>query len=859
MFRQLSMPLYWLYKKTLALWVRTTVLPEPLDSLGIDAAKPVCFVMETRSLSNLVVLEIQCERLGLPSPRLTLGEEGLQQWHSVYALYSRKGGSLKSHAKINSTKKLSGIVEYIKEREGEQDVQFVPASVVWGRSVEKEDRWYKVLFSDSWNIGGRVRKFFTILVYGRDIWVRFGQPVSVASALENQAWQGLDKKLAQHMGEALYNMRRGILGPDLSNRDILANDILKAAAVKRAIAHEVNTNGKSPAKIERRAKAYVEEIAATYSSSAIKLFHILLNWLWRRIYDGVDVRNIKKLEEATMGNSVVYVPCHRSHIDYLLMSFVLYEQGLVPPHIAAGINLNLPIVGKFLRSSGAFFMRRTFKGNPLYSAVFNEYLHMNFVRGVPVEYFVEGGRSRTGRMLKAKQGMLHMTVQSHVRDNEKPMVFVPIYIGYEKLMESKTYVNELSGSRKKKESVLGLLKSLRKIRGSFGKAYVNFGEPIALSDILDKHNSNWRSEIVERGQKPDWLKLAVTDLADTISERINDAAVVNPINIVAVSLLSMPKRSMGEDELARQIDLYLELLKKVEYSESQELPDMDGEDVIEYVEKTGLLLRQHHDLGDVLRITPKQSIMMTYFRNNVVHYYALPSLVASCFITKRELSDEKVLKTVKEILPFIKTELTISMDENDIEEETHKVINALLDMGLLVRHWHTNELRRPVSTSFKAMQLRVLAQSVKSMLERYYMGVFLLNANQEQPLSLEDFEASMVSFTQRMSMLYDLNSPDYSDKNLFKGFLDTLIKNKLVTITESGRILATDKLACFTNTTKVTLDQQVRHSIHQIIQGDVEEEEDVEGPKRSFMDRLRARRSPKQSNKKSEKSKKPKS
>lgn len=857
------MPLYWLYKKTLALWVRTTVLPEPLDSLGIDATKPICFVMETRSISNLIVLEIQCKKLGLPSPRLTLGEDDLKQWRSVYALYSRKGGNLKSRAKMNSTKKLSGIVEYIKACEGEQDVQFVPAFVMWGRSAEKENSWYKVLFSDSWHIASRFRKFFTILIYGRDIWLKFGQPVSVAAALENHAWQGLDQKLAQQMGDDLYNMRRAILGPDLSNRDILANDILKTSAVKRAIAHEVNINGKKPAKVEQRAKAYVEEIAATYSSSAIKLFHILLNWLWRRIYDGVDVRNIKKLEEATMGNSVVYVPCHRSHIDYLLMSFVLYEQGLVPPHIAAGINLNLPIVGKFLRSSGAFFMRRSFKGNPLYSAVFNEYLHANFVRGVPVEYFVEGGRSRTGRMLKAKQGMLHMTAHSYFRNHDKPMVFVPIYIGYEKLIESKTYVRELSGAKKNRESVFGLIKSFRKIRGSFGKAYVNFGEPIPLADIMDKHNEHWRSEVEERGHRPEWLKSVVNELADTVSERINDAAVVNPINIVAVSLLSMPKRSMGEDELARQIDLYLELLKKVEYSPSQELPDMNGEEVVEYVEKTGLLLRQSHDLGDVLRITPEQSIMMTYFRNNVVHYFALPSLVASCFIAKRELADDVVLKTVKKILPFIKTELTISMDEDDIEQETHKVINVLLDMGLLVRHWHTNELRRPVSTTFKAMQLRVLAQSVKPMLERYYMGVFLLNANKEHPLSAEDFEASMVSFTQRMSMLYDLNSPDYSDKNLFKGFLETLIQNEFVTITDTGHIIANPKLADFTQRTKMILDQQVRHSIHQIIQGDVEEEEDLEGPKLSFMDRLRARRLTKQSkeknkSKKSEEFKPPK-
>ena len=102
---------------------------------------------------------------------------------------------------------------------------------------------------------------------------------------------------------------------------------------------------------------------------------------------------------AQEGHEIVYVPCHRSHMDYLLLSYVIYHQGMVPPHIAAGINLNFWPAGPIFRHGGAFFIRRTFKGNPLYSTVFREYLNLLFAKGYSVEFFTEGGRSRTGRLL----------------------------------------------------------------------------------------------------------------------------------------------------------------------------------------------------------------------------------------------------------------------------------------------------------------------------------------------------------------------------------------------------------------------------------------------------------------------------
>lgn len=820
LFRQLSFLFYVLGRRLLALWVKSKVLPENIQALGINPDKPVCYVLETRSASNLMLLDLKCRELGLPSPRRVLGSEELKGWRSVYSLIPRRGALAKGRRLRDDTGKLKAVLAAVQSSDGEQDVQLVPVFVLWGRPVEKEERWYKAMFSDNWNITGRFKKLMTIILHGRNTLVQFKPVVSIQEEMKTKAWVGLDQRLNEEIGSHLHQLRRATIGPDLSHRRTLVDELLKTVAVKRAIVTAMQQDGLSKEKAVAKARKYADEIAANYTSSAIKVFEILLSWLWNKLYDGIEVGGFERLQETAAGNGLVYVPCHRSHIDYMLLSYILYTRGLVPPHIAAGINLNLPLVGSFLRACGAFYIRRSFKDNPLYSAVFNEYLHANFVRGVSVEYFVEGGRSRTGRMMDPRPGMLQMTVRSYLRNSDMPLVFVPVYIGYEKLVESKTYIRELGGKKKKKESIFGIFRSLQGLKGSFGKVHVNFGEPIPLSDVLGEIKPTWRSEKYDVQYRPDWLPEVVDSLSATIASRINEAAAVNPVNLIAVALLSTPKGSMGEAELARQAEMYLTLLKKLPYSNSVTLPDMTGQEMVDYVEKTDMLLRYPHDMGDVLHLDSKVSVLMTYFRNNILHLLIVPSLIASCFINKRELSDETVEHLVSRIYPFLRKELTLHSTKDNLSSEIKQAISTLLEMGLLVRHWDTNELRRPTSTTLEAMQLRVLAESVRPMLERYYMGVFVLRQQASGSLTNAELEAQMVSMAKRMSMLYELNSPDYSDKALFKHFTAVLLEQGMVSADEEGKLHYSDELGAFNQDTKAILYQQIRHSIHQIVQGD---------------------------------------
>jgi len=155
-----------------------------------------------------------------------------------------------------------------------------------------------------------------------------------------------------------------------------------------------------------------------------------------------------------------------------------------------------------LRRCGAFFLRRTFKGNRLYAAVFNAYLRQILVRGHAIEYFVEGGRSRTGRLLEPKAGMLAMTVSSYVQEPRLPLVFVPVYFGYEKLIEGDSFISELGGAAKKKETLAGLIRSVKSLRENFGKVYVNIGKPIPLDPMLDARRPDWRASVANDDRRP---------------------------------------------------------------------------------------------------------------------------------------------------------------------------------------------------------------------------------------------------------------------------------------------------------------------------------------------------------------------
>ena len=545
----------------------------------------------------------------------------------------------------------------------------------------------------------------------------------------------------------------------------------------------------------------------------------ILTPIWNRIYRGVLVHHLEKLKEAAPGHEVVYVPSHRSHMDYLLLSYMLYTRGIVPPHIVAGINLNLPVIGTLLRKGGAFFIRRSIRGNMLYSAVLSEYVAQLIAGGYSVEYFIEGGRSRTGRLLQPKGGMISMTLRAYLRQPTRPVLFQPIYIGYEKLMEGNSYQDELTGKPKEKESIWQLLIGIPKVlRSNYGQVVVNFGERIRLDDVLAERATGWDGKAVSEEEKPAWFADTVDTLAQRIQVNVNRAADVNPVNLLALALLSTPKHAMGEADLLAQIALSKTLLAEVPYSEHVTVTPHTPEQIVAHGEEIGLIARIRHPLGDVLGVDGDTAVVISYFRNNVLHLFTASAWIAVCFQNNRRMSRSQLQRIGRTLYPFLQAELFLPWDEDGFAERIDRTIDLFVREGLLqqVSEDDGGILQRNAGQSDEVFRLRGLGHPLQQAFERYYIAISVLVKNGSGTLGSAELETLCQQAAQRLSLLYAPAAPEFFDKNLFRGFIQQLRAMRMVWTDEAGKLVFDDRLKGWAKDARVVLGRELRHTIEKI-------------------------------------------
>src|SRR5580658_244326 len=809
----------WLLRRLLGLWVRFKVRPDDAAALLTGRSRPLCYVLERASIADLAVLQDACLALKLPRPGRRLGDTGTARELRSFFYLGRTRGLWDARPDRSPPAHLAQMIALLSA-DPSADFDLVPAAVYWGRAPQKEASWLRLLLVEDWVLTSRVRKLMQVLFNGRNTLIEFDAPLSLRELLGEQLGVAVRGRRVARSLRALYAQRRAArIGPDLSHRRIIVNQVLRTRAVRAAVAQEMRTRRLTRRKALQRARGYAWEIAANYSHAFVRLMEHALGWLWNRLYDGVVFGHGTTLEEVAQGNGIIYVLCHRSHVDYVLLGYAIYVHGYAVPHTAAGVNLNLPVVGRFLRQGGAFFIRRSFAGNALYTVVFMKYLAAIMARGHPIEYFIEGGRSRTGRLLQPKTGMLNMTVRSFLRDPQRPVVFVPVYFGYERLVEGATYVGELSGRPKEKESIWGLLGSLRVLRERFGKVHVNLGEPIRLSDVLDGADRDWRTRSSDEQERLPWLAGAVDELAGRIMRHINAAAAVTPVNLLAVTLLAMPRQALSEGDLARQLELYRALLRDSPYSERVTVTDLTGPGIIDYGVSMRLIARESHPLGAIVRMSEESAVRATYFRNNVLHLFALPSLVACAFTSNERVATEDIQRLAWRIYPYVADELFLRWSEAQLPGVIDAVLACLAGHGLIEADAAAGVWRRPPPSSPYAMQLSLLAQATIQTIERYYLAVAQLVKAGSGQISQAALEERCQLTAQRMGLLYGLDSPEFFDRSMFGNFIDLLRRRGVVRASAEGNLEFDEVLLRVAQDAQFVLSEQLRHSILQVTQG----------------------------------------
>ena len=803
-----------LMRRILYLGTRTQVFPETPEELGLRPDLPVCYVLDERHLSNLLVLDHECGVLGLPRALHPMRDEAYSSQRSFFFLSHNERGRLVPNPRVSTAPMLKGMVR-AAFTDPRFDVQLVPVTILWGREPGKQDSVLKALFAESWQQVSTLRHLLAMLIHGRHTMLRFNAPISLREFLSD----GIDephavRKLGRILRVHFRRQREMAIGPDLSHRHTQLHTLLSMPSVRAAIMDEARDKSIPLVAAQKTARDFAFEIASDYTYSVVKAFALFLTWVWNKVYNGIEVHNFERVTTVAPGHGVIYVPCHRSHADYLLLSYIIFTRGLMVPHIAAGSNLNLPLVGSILRRSGAFFLRRKIKGEPLYAAVFEEYLHLMIDRGFPIEYFIEGTRSRSGRTLTPKAGILAMTVQSFVRSHARPLVFVPVYIGYEKLMEGGSYIAELHGRPKKSESLIGLVRAARLLKRNFGRVHVNFGPPLALAEFLETHHPDWRKDSPE-AQAP-WLRGAVDATATELARRINSLAVVNPVNLLAVTLLSTPKHAADVRLLQKQIEHVQYLLAESPFKATIITCAQPAAEVIDYVRTLDLVECLPHPLGDMIRADEQQAALLAYFRNNVLHLLALPALLACLVSHNQVLTRQRAREAIEGIYGLLRAELFLPWSAEELDGVIDHAEAALSRRGLILENGQSELLRAPPPNSEANPELRQLGNIIRPTLERQFLTLELLQHHGSGQLTRAGLEEATHLLAQRLAMLYEFNVAEFPEKLLFANVIRNLIDAGILDVDEAGLLRFDDRITHAAGQTELLLAADVRHSIQLI-------------------------------------------
>ncbi len=499
-----------------------------------------------------------------------------------------------------------------------QRVSLVPLALFWRRGPRSPARFRRQRYESSTRPSDLVKVITFLLTYRR-LAIKVGAPLEVAASNDPVGSEQQARRLRRRMLLALQDEQRSVEGPRLQPPSRVKQSVLSRARVRVAIAEDALQHGGS-ARANERAEKIFSEIAANMNPTFLALAGAVVGWVFRRLFVSIETRGLADLRELVKRYPVVLVPSHRSYFDFLLVSWLLHRDYVPPPHVAARENMAFGPFGFLFRRAGAFFLRRSFDGE-LYKAVFRAYVGYLVEEGFPQEFFIEGGRSRTGKSRLPQLGMLSWNIQGFVDSRRRELYFVPISISYERLVEEDALVSELEGGAKRDESMLGLVRARKLLKRRRGKVLVNFGEPLSLAREL-----GGKRALFDADQDAPARRAFVERFGNRIVERINQAVVVNATSVAACALLGGAQRGFSRDEVLRRMSEVVEVLKlqDVRLTPTFEADVPEFRESLDFLIEAGLLSKHAHPHGEVLHIGDAQWRTLDVHRNGILHYLAVP-------------------------------------------------------------------------------------------------------------------------------------------------------------------------------------------------------------------------------------------
>ena len=413
--------------------------------------------------------------------------------------------------------------------------------------------------------------------------------------------------------------KKVILGPSFRSTRFIAEGIFRDPSLHRTIQALSAETGALEISLLKKAEKYFREMGSKYSYSTVEVASWFLRRVFRNIFEGLTLHDedFEMLRRTSKEGPLVFVPTHKSYVDFLMLSHLLHERQIAPPHVIAGINMNFWPFGAIAKRAGAVFIRRSFKGNPLYGEVLKHYVCALLTNKINLEFFIEGARSRTGKLAPPRYGILKMITDAYIKgDLTEKVRFVPVSIIYDRVTEDKAHRRELEGGEKVQESFVGLFKALRVLAKNFGKVHVRFGKPVAIEEWA-------RTEIADSTGSSQLIRLATQKLAFEVCHRINAVSPLTSIGVVCALLLMKPGTAWTRAEFEAVLRKFEVDLKKLGVPLSPELEQnfihACRRAIVRLVDDK-LVEKFYSSSGGLGYLVPeKQRLAVFYYKNTAIH------------------------------------------------------------------------------------------------------------------------------------------------------------------------------------------------------------------------------------------------
>jgi glycerol-3-phosphate O-acyltransferase len=618
------------------------------------------------------------------------------------------------------------------QKETETPVFIVPVFFSYGRRREKKDRTIVEILFGQLESPGALRRIITFFRYSKKACIILAKPLNLAEYLEKEdqrSAESMSYNLRRELIDRINEEKRAAFGPVLKSREELMVAVLRDTFLVKDMEEMAVKEHKDSKTVFKEAKKYLKEIAADYNDVYIDIWDKILTWLWNNIYDGVvvDREGLARIKDISKRMPFVIIPCHRSHIDYLLLSYVFEKSGIQLPFVAAGTNLMFWPAGPIFRRSGAFFIRRSFKGNVLYGEVFAKYIKVLLKEGLPIEFFIEGGRSRTGKMVVPKYGFLSMVAQAYQEGISSDVAIIPVFIGYDRVMEEKSYLEEIGGGQKAKEKATDVIRSGGLLRKRYGRVYVNIGEAIFLRSYMASLEKSFNAMTVEERQS------FYRKIGYEVVGEINKVSVVTPFALMAAALLCHYRRGISQNDL---MDITNELYdylayRNVKFSSTFANRERAIADALSLMEESGLISKmgveeedKEEDVEEIVySLGDDKRLNLEYYKNNILHFFIPLSFVATSILSTSEdtVPLYRIMEDYKFFKRLFKNEFIFD-DKVDDVDEVNQVLNYMHDRGMITGQERGTEAWIEVKGKGR-LNLRPFAGLIHNYIESYWVVI----------------------------------------------------------------------------------------------------------------------------------------